>query len=416
LSAGVRVLRDHFRGIVVSFFKGRRFMSAKMRRGFTLIELLVVIAIIAVLIALLLPAVQSAREAARRAQCTNNLKQIGLALHNYHQSVGSFPQGRSQSASAPGFTGGYANWGEWGAQAMMLPYMEQNPIYNAINFSYCAGWGTGAFVNASSFTRLIASYMCPSDTQVGLGGAPTIATATITSWGSTAYPPNINSYRGSIGTTTSVWGWATGYSNCQPDPFNLIGGSAACVPFSTGVFTYYATNGIQNITDGTSNTIAFAESLVGDNQNVTATHRNNAVTGVTSLTNNPAIVADASAISYQGTLIPALQICSTAYQQNTNISGSTGNRWGWGAVSISLFQTIVTPNSKTYPWNSCKSTCPGCGPDNANFSNTQSNHPGGVNCLLADGSVKFIKDSVNPQTWMALGTKANGEVITSDAY
>jgi prepilin-type N-terminal cleavage/methylation domain-containing protein/prepilin-type processing-associated H-X9-DG protein len=392
-------------------------MSARMRRGFTLIELLVVIAIIAVLIALLLPAVQSAREAARRAQCTNNLKQIGLALHNYHQSIGSFPQGRSQSASAPNYAGGYANWGEWGAQAMLLPYMEQNPIYNAINFSFCAGWGTGAPVNASAFTRLVASYMCPSDTQVGQGGAPVLSMTTITAWGDSTYPPNTNSYRGSIGTTTSVWGWATGYSNCQPDPFNLLNppGTSPCVPYSTGLFTYYVTNGIQSVTDGTSNTVAFAESLVGDNQNAIGTHRNNSVTAVA--INQNAVVGDASAVSYQNVIIPALQLCSTSAQNNTNVTGSNGNRWGWGAVSISLFNTVVPPNSKQAPWNSCKSTCPQpCGPDSANFSNTQSNHPGGVNVLFTDGSVKFIKDSINPQTWMALGTKSNGEVITSDAY
>ena len=106
-------------------------MNLKMRRGFTLIELLVVIAIIAVLIALLLPAVQAAREAARRAQCSNNLKQIGLAMHNYHSSVGKFPQGTSDEAGYTPFkySGG---WGMWSAQAEMLPYMEQNAIYNEI--------------------------------------------------------------------------------------------------------------------------------------------------------------------------------------------------------------------------------------------------------------------------------------------
>ena len=97
-------------------------MVSRIRRGFTLIELLVVIAIIAVLIALLLPAVQAAREAARRAQCTNNLKQIGLALHNYHSAVNSFPWGDGPW------------WIEWSAHTLLLPYMEQTPIYNALNF------------------------------------------------------------------------------------------------------------------------------------------------------------------------------------------------------------------------------------------------------------------------------------------
>src|SRR5215216_5059201 len=104
------------------------------RRGFTLIELLVVIAIIAVLIALLLPAVQAAREAARRAQCVNNLKQIGLALHNYHQTANSFPMGMSLAYDPN--NGVYQDWTDWSAHALLLPYLEQTPLYNAANFSW----------------------------------------------------------------------------------------------------------------------------------------------------------------------------------------------------------------------------------------------------------------------------------------
>jgi prepilin-type N-terminal cleavage/methylation domain-containing protein len=144
-------------------------MRSKSGRGFTLIELLVVIAIIAVLIALLLPAVQAAREAARRAQCTNNLKQIGLALHNYHQTIDRFPMGKSESAFQIGYAGGYAGWTEWSAQALLLPYMEQSPIYNAINFSFCGGYSYGQYSNGTAWTRLISAYLCPSDTNAGAG-------------------------------------------------------------------------------------------------------------------------------------------------------------------------------------------------------------------------------------------------------
>ena len=125
----------------------------RSRRAFTLIELLVVIAIIAVLIALLLPAVQAAREAARRSQCTNNLKQIGLALHNYHQTNNKFPQGHSQSMLNPTT---YSGWGEWSAQAEMLNYIEAGTLYNAINFNFCGAQGYGAYCNVTAYNTPIA--------------------------------------------------------------------------------------------------------------------------------------------------------------------------------------------------------------------------------------------------------------------
>ncbi len=180
-------------------------MTPKIRRGFTLIELLVVIAIIAVLIALLLPAVQAAREAARRAQCNNNLKQIGLALHNYHQTNNIFPPGHSESASAINFAGGYAGWGEWSAQAMMLAYMEQATSSTTASISFSAGaYNYGAYCNVTTYNTVINTFMCPSDTQVDKGGPPNNTPRGPAGWGgNNSYPPNINSYRGSIGTTTA---------------------------------------------------------------------------------------------------------------------------------------------------------------------------------------------------------------------
>jgi prepilin-type N-terminal cleavage/methylation domain-containing protein/prepilin-type processing-associated H-X9-DG protein len=397
-------------------------MRRSVRRGFTLIELLVVIAIIAVLIALLLPAVQAAREAARRAQCTNNLKQIGLAMHNYHQSVGTFPQGKSMSASTMPYTG-YAGWTEWSALAEMLPYMEQGPTYNSINFNYCGGFSQGMLINITSWTRAIGSFMCPSDPQVNKAGPPSSNIALAQQWGDTTYPPNTNNYRGSIGTTTSVNGWSTGYACCGPDPFRFgTTGTNVVGAYSTGIFAYFVANGIQNVSDGTSNTIAYAESKVGNSDNNAsswANQNNNSVTGVTGAAAGE--VPDASQVSYQGVIIPALQQCTLAYQAGrvspyTNISQANGNRWGWGAMSITLFNTVATPNSPLAPWNSCRDTCGGCGPDDSIFSNASSYHPGGANVMFADGSSRFIKDSVSPQTWMALGTKSNGDVVTSDSY
>jgi prepilin-type N-terminal cleavage/methylation domain-containing protein/prepilin-type processing-associated H-X9-DG protein len=382
-------------------------MCSSRRRGFTLIELLVVIAIIAVLIALLLPAVQAAREAARRASCTNNLKQIGLAMHNYHQTNDKFPQGHSASADLPNYSDkAYAGWTEWSAQSEMLQYMEAGSIYNSINFSFCGGYNYGAQCNGTAWQTLIASFLCPSDNNAGQGGQPQFGTNN---------PPNINSYRGSVG-TTSLAGWnnGPGYGSCQPDPLNIIGGNPGCQPYSTGVFAYWTCYGIRDLTDGSSQTVAYSESLVGDPGAIVSPRRRyNSVTGV-----GGATVADVQDVSVlpAATLIQALTACTTAYQTGVNLSNANGCRWGWGALTMTLFHTVVTPNSKQYPWNSCRSSCGGCGPDDSSYSNAQSNHPGGVNCLFGDGSVRFIKDSIQATVWMALGTRGNGEVVTSDSY
>ncbi len=382
-------------------------MCPARRRGFTLIELLVVISIISVLIGLLLPAVQAAREAARRASCLNNLKQIGLALQNYHTTIDRFPQGHSQAADMPGYSDKmYAGVTEWSAQAEMLQYMEGGSLYNTINFAYCGGMNYGAQCNGTAWRTVIATFLCPSDGYAGSGGAPAFATNST---------PNINSYKGSVGTTTlSTYTNTPGYGGCPPDPFRLAGGNPGCTPFSTGMFAYWVCYGIADCRDGTSMTVLFSESLVGDPGSVaTSHHRNNSVTGVTAAA--VADVPDASAIPAQ-TVQTALQNCTVAFQSGTNLSNQNGCRWGWGAVTMTLFQTIVPPNNKNFPWNSCRTSCPGCSPDNASYSNAQSNHPGGANVLFVDGSVRFIKDTIQPYIWMSLGTRAGAEIIDARSY
>ena len=201
------------------------------RRGFTLIEIMVAISIIGILIALLLPAVQSAREVARRAQCVNNLKQIGIALHAYHQAVGRFPLATAVAYSSVGFR---TDWGTWSGQAMMLPYLDQAPLYNAINFSWTCWYGTGQQINGTAFNTKVSTFLCPSD---GLAGNWSVNSGLVALgfFGES----NLNNYLGSLGTTTN-----------------------AKSPTSTGVFAHSTAYGIQSITDGTSNTIAFSESLV----------------------------------------------------------------------------------------------------------------------------------------------------------
>ena len=234
-------------------------MKTRERRGFTLIELLVVIAIIAVLIALLLPAVQSAREAARRAQCTNNLKQIGLAMHNYHSSNDKFPQGMSQSASSTRLRG-YASWGEWSAQAEMLPYMEQAPIYNSINLSFGMIYGFGGAINLTASTRVINAFSAHPITMVAFGGALRSSVTQYAGWGGQtrlgAQHQQLPRQHGHDNRSLGLGNWI-----CHLSARSLqLQGGTQCASNSTGLFTYWNCYGIRDCTDGTSNTIAFAES------------------------------------------------------------------------------------------------------------------------------------------------------------
>jgi prepilin-type N-terminal cleavage/methylation domain-containing protein/prepilin-type processing-associated H-X9-DG protein len=380
-------------------------VDASSRRGFTLIELLVVIAIIAVLIALLLPAVQSAREAARRAQCTNNLKQIGLALHNYHTATDVFPLGTSfnpvDNMNDPGV------WASWSAQALMLGYLEQQPLYNAINFNWgplATGSGTtdgAGGINTTATHTLIPSFVCPSDPYCG-GGRQ-----------------NINDYASCFGTT--------------PGPLYIVNWSApGGPPFynqqpsgSTGMFTFAIPYGVKHCTDGTSNTVAYAEWLVGDGRGVVfgganppSRYRGNLMSGVGATGVDPGTLYDAN--SNQATVFANLQLCTAQFQTTTTgITDIKGWRWGLGASGYSMFNVLQTPNDHQYPIGGCRANFAvgsNSWPDASFTIGAASNHPGGVNALFADGSVRFVKDSINRMTWWALGTKANGEVISSDAY
>ncbi|QDV34819.1 DUF1559 domain-containing protein [Tautonia plasticadhaerens] len=357
-------------------------MSSSKRRGFTLIELLVVIAIIGVLIALLLPAVQAAREAARRSQCTNNLKQIGLALHNYHSTNEVFPMGSSR-APTPAGPPNWQWWGDWSAQAMLLPYLEQQPLFSAANFSLTAmGPDPAHRTNDTVVNTRLAGFLCPSDGNAGRNYT--------------------NSYYASAGTTTHRY---------------------HDVDF-TGVFGRNFSYGIRDITDGTSNTVAFSESLIA--RPTGQRTRSHSVVNVTQL-QIPEVnrQSDMWSMVPMGTAPPGptvtgyLQACVDKLKSGTpanDIKGNQGERWAWGETGMTIFHTLVPPNSKQFAFGSCRDDCAGCSPDAAVFTNAQSNHPGGVNVLMADGSVRFIKDTITWSTWWSLGTKANGETVSADQY
>jgi prepilin-type processing-associated H-X9-DG protein len=168
--------------------------------------------------------------------------------------------------------------------------------------------------------------------------------------------------------------------------------------------------------------VAFSERLVGS-PNKPDHYPGNGMDGVSANANSPANYIYNALTDIPDTLT-YLQTCNTAWQTSLTTSSAWqngGENWAWGTPGVTMFHTIVPPSSTQYPWNSCRSDCgggppPPCGVDSSHLVNATSQHPGGCNVLFADGSVRFVKSSVNMQTWMQLGTVAGGEVVSSDSY
>jgi prepilin-type N-terminal cleavage/methylation domain-containing protein/prepilin-type processing-associated H-X9-DG protein len=379
--------------------------GARPSRAFTLIELLVVIAIIAVLIALLLPAVQAAREAARRSQCTNNLKQIGLALHNYHSAVNSFPPGGCISSSAIGST---SLWGAWSAQAMLMPYLEQQAVYNAINFMWeTQNNNTGTNMSITAISTKINSFLCPSSPTVPANTGYT--SANIPAPNNQWFLPG-NNYFMSTG-SSMMW---------RCDPGATFSGNP-CIPnglFCVGGKGY----SIADVLDGTANTIATGEWRTGDFNDFQLSiqdfvgNQNYSDWGATSRD----LISPYANMPLGGSdVLVALNQCAQSWQSMTGGFGTNGQRswngrhWAIGLYSYGLGNVMVPPNSP-YPY--CEFWSTNSDWDAGGFIGLSSFHAGGANVGMADGSVRFIKSSINWNALWGLGSRAQGEVISADQY
>jgi prepilin-type N-terminal cleavage/methylation domain-containing protein/prepilin-type processing-associated H-X9-DG protein len=354
--------------------------------GFTLIELLVVIAIIAVLIALLLPAVQAAREAARRAQCVNNLKQIGIAIHNYHDVVQKLPWGA-----------GPWGWNDWSAHVMMLPYIEQTNLYNAINFRNGCADNNCPNVNTTVVYRQIATILCPSDPD-----RLTTPQGHVNYVGNAGSAPN--SFYGWNAVSQGATGpWAGVFCfvgvACDVAPAPPCGAANGQTPFSIG---------FSAVTDGLSNTAAFSERVKGKAANNRSAGYD-AGKPSASYVDIPQVANDGKTDASPMAFYNACKAISNPQTRQLDSQDSAGARWDVGYAADTRYVHVLPPNFLQ---------CTGDDDDagrQAGYGGS-SRHAGGINVLFCDGSVKFIKDSVNIQTWWALGSRANNEVISADAY
>jgi prepilin-type N-terminal cleavage/methylation domain-containing protein/prepilin-type processing-associated H-X9-DG protein len=381
--------------------------NIERRSGFTLIELLVVIAIIAVLIALLLPAVQAAREAARRMQCTNNLKQITLAIANYVDVNNATPLHEYRFASEGTPVLGPSGTHSW--YCGISPYLDQSTMYNSMNFSYTVEWQTAGAItgpNAIDFTvnkASVASLLCPSDgvinTCSGYAAYINFQPGNFNYVANTGHPRNIL-LPGDPPNTGSLPP-LTGILSMSPMYLGQVYCQTAAQQATTNITVTLA-----SITDGTSNTAAVSESLVNDGTGASPDKRRNLY-----YTNSRFVDAQ------EFPSMPALQAVQDGLARPILYQFASiykGLSWAYtDSWERHVYAHLFPPN--TAPINTYHTDTFRCQEGDSGMCPT-SNHPGGVNVSFMDGSVRFIKNSISLQTWWFMGTRGRGEIISSDSY
>jgi prepilin-type processing-associated H-X9-DG protein len=293
-------------------------------------------------------------------------------MQNYHTSWSVFPIGITKVPF--GSPSDYRGWSGWSAHSQMLPHLGQSALFNGANFSWSPdqaglyGTGPGPRINSTVVETLVGVFLCPSDPFAGIDSQ--------------------NSYHASMGATTKT------------NPTK-----------STGLFAKYTSTSLANCRDGSSNTIAYSEALVGSTTGQT-NYRGNVVIGVEDPTPS-AKLYDAS--SDPTAIDQACVNCVNAFASGQSIFFDRGRMWAVGRVGFTLFNTVVTPNDPQFPLNGCRLNVQAYySSDSQNITPATSAHRNGVNTLMADGSVRFITDSISVATWRALGTKAKGDIADLD--
>ena len=365
--------------------------ESRRLRGFTLVELLVVIAIIGILIALLLPAVQAAREAARRTQCSNNLKQLTLAIHTYHDVHKATPLHMHRAAHD---WGGSGNSGNLSWYYGILPFMEQGAAFDQLPSEFTGGgysWDgivTGNTPLGKIARVRIPAFLCPSESEEntnvpGLANFHYVANAgpprhlTLPSGGTSARS------RGIISHSRVTTGYP-GTANCQPP---MLAGSNNTIKFS-------------HITDGTSNTAALSESLVNEGLGNSDNRRRNLYYTPSAMIQK--IGAPIEAVVQDGL---ASHLNWQEWSQYKGLSWLYTSSW-----EKHLYNHVFPPNTISIPgyntdWFRCSEADGAVTPS--------SNHPGGVQLSMADGSVRFVADSIDIRIWWAIGTRNGGEPVSA---